>query len=284
MKLTGEVFCALDVESDYRVTDAIVTPRRISIDWEEDDVKAHLDTTSRDGIHFKGNYGYPTKHSDFEFELTLFKAKHEYLLFGTWCEHDTGDEGVWAFRLWAMAAKRTKSTIKSRPSTVRPIQRNSPTPKRSSSPSRQMERPASKPQRPPLGSVQNGVTSGVPKTESPQERQRTEVQKAAVAATTVPTPILPPSAQLDHLLEITPDQIDQMDRLKFTAELNAAPLSAVFKLAHNAKAPAVRSEAAKAYTNRYEVDSAAQAEQQEKVPKKRVRLYSTGQKGFPRRK
>ena len=52
MKFKGELFYALDIEADCSITDAIVTPRRISIDWSEGDAEAHLDATSRDGVHF----------------------------------------------------------------------------------------------------------------------------------------------------------------------------------------------------------------------------------------
>lgn len=278
MNLTGEVFCALDVESDYRVTDAIVTPHRISIDWEEDDVKAHLDTTSRDGIHFKGNYGYRTKHSDFEFELTLFKSKQEYLLFGTWCEHDTGDEGIWVFRLHKKEAKPRKGAAATKPrqTPVRSVRKDSSSTKPSSSISRRAARAVA--DRSSVRSAQNGKKASAPATEPPRVR-RPEMCRTAAPATKIPAPSPPPSAQLDHLLQITPNQFDELDRLKLTAELNAAPLSAVFKLAHNAKAPAVRSEAAKAYTNRYKVAAPQNSPQQEVVTKKGTGMFGRKRSG-----
>jgi hypothetical protein len=253
MKLKGELFYALEIEADCSITDAIVTPRRISIDWSEGDAEAHLDATSRDGVHFQGYYGYPEKDSDFEFELTLFKAKHEYLLFGTWCEHDSGAEGMWVFRLSTKSTKThtVKTANKPRSSVGRSVRNDNSVQKPSPSASKQGKPQDSKPSRPSPRSAQNGLTKSVVRIESSQDQPKPEPKKETGRAVKLPPASPPPSAQLDHLLEITLDDFEKADQVAIARALNSAPLSAVFKLAHNAKAAAVRSKAADVYAKRY---------------------------------
>ena len=99
MKMTGDLFWADGVEPNSKVIEAVVTSKRISIDWSDRGERWHLDGSSGDGETFKGNYGKSTTSSNYEFELTLFRNKSEQLLFGTWIEHDSGHEGTWALRL-----------------------------------------------------------------------------------------------------------------------------------------------------------------------------------------
>lgn len=112
MKMKGELFWSVGTDQNSTIKDAVVTSKRISIDWVEGDSEWHLDATSRDGQHFSGNYGYSQKGPDFEFDLTLYRNKSEYLLLGTWCQHDTGDEGTWFFKLTPEAGKQIASRSK----------------------------------------------------------------------------------------------------------------------------------------------------------------------------
>lgn len=99
MRMKGELFWSTGTEAAGRVNEAVVTPKRISIDWSEGSLVGHLEAMSRDGEHFAGHYGYPEADPNLEFSLTIFRNKSEVLLVGTWCEHGTGDEGTWFFRL-----------------------------------------------------------------------------------------------------------------------------------------------------------------------------------------
>jgi hypothetical protein len=109
--MNGELFYGVGAEPKGTVKEAVISPKRISIDWNEGDIVGHLDATSRDGEHFSGHYGYTKPNPDLEFDLTLFRNKTEVLLVGTWCEHDTGDEGTWFFRL---TAEQSRATSKGR--------------------------------------------------------------------------------------------------------------------------------------------------------------------------
>lgn len=242
MKFTGQVFCAPGVEANFIVSEAIVTPQRISIDWKEGEDKAHLDATSSDGVHFQGFYGYPTRDSDLEFELTLFKNKDEYLLFGTYCHHDTGDEGCWVFRLQTPEAKPhvTKTAIQPRQ------------PSKAKSSAVKQKRPPAQPKRPSTPTVQK-VKVPVSPESGPSKGGGQSGGNQATAPTKIPPLAASPpgSSYLDHLIEMTPDQFAQADRSKITADLHAAPVAAVFKVAHNAKAEALRSVAEKVFAQRY---------------------------------
>jgi hypothetical protein len=99
MKMTGDLYWSSGVEPNSKVIEAIITPKRISIDWSDKEGDWHLEGSSSDGERFKGNYGKSKTSPNFEFELTLFRNRSEQLLFGTWIEHDSGDEGTWALRL-----------------------------------------------------------------------------------------------------------------------------------------------------------------------------------------
>ncbi|MBI3469111.1 MAG: hypothetical protein HY000_39405 [Planctomycetes bacterium] len=99
MKLNGKVFTREGTDEDFDVKEAIVTARRISVDWEERGKLGHLEAESADGISFRGHYGYPVPRRDYFFRMRLFRAKGEFLLLGTYSERDTGSEGMWFFQL-----------------------------------------------------------------------------------------------------------------------------------------------------------------------------------------
>lgn len=97
MRYVGESFAC---ESSCPVSDAVVTPKKISVDWEEKGGRAHLEATSTDHVNFEGHYGYP--HPE-ENRLVRFKkyraANGEVVLLGTWYNQAKGNEGTWVLRL-----------------------------------------------------------------------------------------------------------------------------------------------------------------------------------------
>lgn len=97
--MTGDLFWSSGVEPNSKIVEAVVTSKRISIDWSDNESDWHLEGSSEDGESFKGNYGRSKTSPKYEFELTLFRNKSERLLFGKWIEHDSGDEGTWTLRL-----------------------------------------------------------------------------------------------------------------------------------------------------------------------------------------
>ncbi|MCY2995078.1 MAG: hypothetical protein NTY19_45545 [Planctomycetota bacterium] len=99
MKYTGHVFDWPGTTPYGNVVDAVVTKSSLSLDWSEEGIKGHLKATSRDGVHYKGVFGYPRPDPDDSLQLTLYRAEGEILLFGTWYRHEDGAEGIWAFRL-----------------------------------------------------------------------------------------------------------------------------------------------------------------------------------------
>lgn len=97
MKYVGDMFFSTGLDANGIVRDAVITSKRISIDWDENGIQGHLVAHSQDGKIFSGTYGYPSVDESQTLELMLFKAQGEVLLFGTWC--DQREEGTWIFRL-----------------------------------------------------------------------------------------------------------------------------------------------------------------------------------------
>jgi len=97
MKLTGESF---DVEGldEYtcEITDAVITDKRISFDWDEDGYKYNAILNSHDGgTTYIGAFGSPRPENGCHIEAKRFRAKSgEELLWLKWNREDTGNEGV----------------------------------------------------------------------------------------------------------------------------------------------------------------------------------------------
>jgi hypothetical protein len=106
MKFTGHVFDWTGTKPFGQVTAAVVTKTNISLDWSENVEQGHLQAVSSDGVHYKGRFGYPNPVPNYEFDLTVYRAKGEILIFGKWHRHEDGFEGIWAFRL--AAGKKTR--------------------------------------------------------------------------------------------------------------------------------------------------------------------------------
>ena len=97
--LKGRLVHSPGVEQPITLTEAVVTPHRIALDWSHDGQQGHLIAKSTNGTHFSGRYGYGRKTQGFECELTLYKSNHEDLLYGTWRQQDTGQAGTLILRL-----------------------------------------------------------------------------------------------------------------------------------------------------------------------------------------
>ncbi len=92
--------CTYYEDTEYRVTDVVITDTTLSVDWLENGYAGHLSATSSDGVVYTGHYGFPRPEARFHIKLERFvSAAGEVLLFGTWWRTDSPDGGVWVFRL-----------------------------------------------------------------------------------------------------------------------------------------------------------------------------------------
>lgn len=93
----------LDVDlndTDYQIREAAITSERIAIDWTEDGEPFHLVATSRDGVRYRRNYGWPKPNPDWKIELTRYNAADKsVLLLAQWFQTDNGNEGSSLIRL-----------------------------------------------------------------------------------------------------------------------------------------------------------------------------------------
>jgi hypothetical protein len=89
-------------EHDYEVVEAVVTSKRIAIDWIEDADKFHVVAISRDGgLSYQGNFGCPVPDNGWNMEITRFTAKNKAeLLLAKWVQRDSGRGGWSIFQLW----------------------------------------------------------------------------------------------------------------------------------------------------------------------------------------
>ena len=75
MRVAGEKCDGLHWEQSHRVTEAIVTPDRIALDWLENGVSYHLLAHSRDGgLTYQGRYGMFRPEEDWVAEITCYTA------------------------------------------------------------------------------------------------------------------------------------------------------------------------------------------------------------------
>lgn len=97
MPLTGEHYWTIGTDPNGKITAAVVDAKRVSLDWKQGEDNLNVVVTSEDGEHFSGSF--VADNQEVKVALTLYKNKTGYLLFGTWHEQRTGDEGTWVFRL-----------------------------------------------------------------------------------------------------------------------------------------------------------------------------------------
>jgi hypothetical protein len=108
-------FCALvpPEGGEYEITDAVIADRRISVDWIEGGEAAHLEAKSKDGIHFRGNFGYTKADPACSFELRRFTSAQDVLLLGSWINM-RGEEGGWLFLIPGAANAGVRKKPRSR--------------------------------------------------------------------------------------------------------------------------------------------------------------------------
>jgi hypothetical protein len=261
----GQVFRSSEIEKISQVTPILVTPKRITLDWSQNGEIGHLDAKSKDGVHFHGQYGCVPNDADFKCELTLYQGQGEQLLFGTWWENGTARQGILAFRLPAKVAPSSEWPTTASTSPAVPAQAEQPArmqparPQPAKSPQPASQRPATSDHQPASQRLPPWEQPAAVKPPSAaREPMRPTAQPplprgpAAPAATpaSVATPA-PASAQIDHLLAMTAEQFEREDHASLEKELAGAPLSAVFKVAHNALSPELRTLADSVFTNRY---------------------------------
>lgn len=96
------------LEDDGTVFEAIVTRKRISIDWQEDGDQQCLMATSQDGQAYRGTFGFGRPSPNCPIHLELFKSKSgEVILIGNWRDDDDGDGGRILFRLFPEVASKS---------------------------------------------------------------------------------------------------------------------------------------------------------------------------------
>ncbi len=100
-------FIRIENDEAWVVTEAIISERRISLDYIESGVAAHLEATSSNGKLFKGSWGYTqVELGRYDTELALYKAADgEILLLGKWWNHDEGTTGDWLIHLQKPATR-----------------------------------------------------------------------------------------------------------------------------------------------------------------------------------
>ena len=68
MRMNGKLYEDLDRESSdftFTVTEAIVTPTRLAVDWRDQTGAVHLEASSNDGGQtYTGTYGWPRLNPD----------------------------------------------------------------------------------------------------------------------------------------------------------------------------------------------------------------------------
>jgi hypothetical protein len=98
MQYSGVVSFPAKKGEEYEVTSAVITDRRISVDWDENGDIGHLGATSVDGVTFEGVFGFPRPEAGYRFRLTRRVDVDQVILSGTW-SNDDGFGGDWVFRL-----------------------------------------------------------------------------------------------------------------------------------------------------------------------------------------
>lgn len=99
MKMTGQSYW---FEDGARITDAVLLPKRISIDFEDDEGEGHLDAETTDHVTYSGTYDYKHDRDDGHRHVVfdLFRAADgTVLLLGKWWSTKTGGAGNWLIRL-----------------------------------------------------------------------------------------------------------------------------------------------------------------------------------------
>jgi hypothetical protein len=100
---------AIDVEFDleidqaeYDIAEAVITDKRIAMDWVEDGDRIHFVGSSSDGgCTYKGHFGCPEPDPQWVMDITRYIAKNKAELLLAQCvQHDSGETWMSVFRLW----------------------------------------------------------------------------------------------------------------------------------------------------------------------------------------
>jgi len=109
MKYVGKLYFRGSIVPDGLITDAVIHQRRISIDWNEDGAKGHLESNSSDGINFQGQAYYDGSDRN-DFELRKYVCGRDVLLFGTWRSYNLSETGTWNFVLTPAGQEKTQKS------------------------------------------------------------------------------------------------------------------------------------------------------------------------------
>jgi len=106
MHRKGEAF-NVDLSEPLKVTEAVITTGRVSIDWLEDGAGFHLEAASKDkGRTYKGNFGDPVLNPRWFVEFRRYDCNDGSLvLLGRWWQQDNGNEDGFLVRLGPEAKK-----------------------------------------------------------------------------------------------------------------------------------------------------------------------------------
>jgi hypothetical protein len=86
--------------SAYDLTNVILTKTKFSCGYAEKGYVYRIETTSKDGVTYRGNWGYPDLEDLLTLEVKRFEGKDkEIVLLGVWKDAIENYEGVWLFRL-----------------------------------------------------------------------------------------------------------------------------------------------------------------------------------------
>ena len=99
MKMTGQSYW---FEESARITGAVVTPRKVSVDFVDDTGEGHFDAESADHVTYTGTFSYrhdrDDSHRHVRFDL-FESADGQVLLVGKWWNTAIDDSGDWLIRL-----------------------------------------------------------------------------------------------------------------------------------------------------------------------------------------
>lgn len=103
MRMSG---LSVVAETHATITDAVILPNKVSVDYVDSDGQGHLEAMSEDHFNFVGTYGYPAldPHCHVEFELYRGHHGNDIMLVGKWWNATTGTKGTWAIKLTRPAA------------------------------------------------------------------------------------------------------------------------------------------------------------------------------------
>jgi len=92
-----------DCEEDYRITSIIVTPTRVSLDFDDDGARGHAIATSSDGFVYTGYWGYPSfadqRHLGRVRLQRFISNTGQQILFGSWEDEQSGKKGDWLIKI-----------------------------------------------------------------------------------------------------------------------------------------------------------------------------------------